>query len=57
MFLIKFVSAFLIVLLPFSGTCQITEVNPPDYIKTIIFKGNTPETQLPILKLGEYIVL
>ncbi len=57
MFSIKFVSAFLIVLLPFSGLSQITEVNPPDYIKTIIFKGNTSETQLPILKLGEYVVL
>ncbi|AUP78431.1 type IX secretion system plug protein [Flavivirga eckloniae] len=36
---------------------QVEEVNPPDYIKTINFKGNTPETQLPILRLGEYVVL
>tara|TARA_R110002049_G_scaffold993_2_gene7120 strand:- start:67401 stop:68651 length:1251 start_codon:yes stop_codon:yes gene_type:complete len=36
---------------------QIDEVNPPDYIKTITFKGNTPESQLPILRLGEYLVL
>lgn len=36
---------------------QIKEVTPPDYIKTINFKGNTPETQLPILKLGEYVIL
>lgn len=36
---------------------QIEEVNPPDYIKTIAFKSNTPESQLPILKLGEYLVL
>ncbi|GAA4290097.1 type IX secretion system plug protein [Aestuariibaculum suncheonense] len=36
---------------------QVEEVNPPDYIKTINFKGNTPETQLPILKLGEYVNL
>ncbi|MFD2823001.1 DUF5103 domain-containing protein [Lacinutrix iliipiscaria] len=34
-----------------------TEVAPPDYIKTITFKGNTPESQLPILKLGEYLKL
>ncbi|NMH88512.1 type IX secretion system plug protein [Flavivirga algicola] len=37
--------------------CQVEEMPPPDYIKTINFKGNTPETQLPILKLGEYVVL
>ena len=34
-----------------------TELAPPDYIKTINFKGNTPETQLPVLKLGEYVIL
>ena len=33
------------------------EVNPPEYIKTINFKGNTSESQLPILKLGEKLVL
>lgn len=33
------------------------EINPPDYIKTINFKGNTPESQLPILKLGDNLVL
>jgi hypothetical protein len=32
---------------------QVSEVNPPEYIKTIIFKSNTDESQLPILKLGE----
>jgi len=36
---------------------QVNEVNPPDYIKTIAFKGNTPESQLPVLRLGEYMVL
>jgi hypothetical protein len=36
---------------------QVEEVNPPDYIKTIAFKGNTPESQLPILRLGEYLIL
>src|SRR5690606_12033442 len=36
---------------------QIEEVNPPDYIKTILFKGNTDESQLPILKLGEPLLL
>lgn len=33
------------------------EINPPDYIKTINFKGNTPESQLPILKKGNNLVL
>ena len=33
------------------------EINPPDYIKTINFKGNTPESQLPVLKLGDNLVL
>jgi Domain of unknown function (DUF5103) len=37
--------------------CQVSEVNPPDFIKTIAFKSNTPESQLPVLKLGEYLVL
>ncbi len=36
---------------------QVKEITPPDYIKTINFKGNTPETQLPIIKLGEYVIL
>ncbi|KJD35839.1 ApaG [Tamlana sedimentorum] len=36
---------------------QIEEINPPDYIKTIIFKSNTDLSQLPILKLGEAIQL
>ena len=33
------------------------EVSPPDYIKTIAFKGNSQESQLPILKLGEFLRL
>ncbi len=52
--LIAFLSIILISNLTFG---QVDEVSPPDYIKTINFKGNTPETQLPILKLGEYVVL
>ncbi len=52
--LIAFLSIILISNLTFG---QVEEVSPPDYIKTINFKGNTPETQLPILKLGEYVVL
>lgn len=47
----------LLFLIPVASFCQVKEVNPPNYIKTINFKGNTPETQLPILKLGEYVIL
>jgi len=36
---------------------QAEELNPPDYIKTITFKGNTNESQLPILKLGDVLQL
>ncbi len=36
---------------------QVEETNPPNYIKTIGFKSNTPESQLPVLKLGDYIDL
>jgi len=36
---------------------QVEETNPQDYIKTITFKGNTNESQLPVLKLGEYLKL
>lgn len=33
------------------------EVEPPYYIKTITFKGNTNESELPILRLGEPLQL
>ncbi|MBE9488953.1 MAG: DUF5103 domain-containing protein [Bacteroidetes bacterium] len=36
---------------------QVNEVNPPDYIKTITFKSNTNQSQLPILKLSERLRL
>jgi hypothetical protein len=36
---------------------QVEEVNPPDFIKTINFKGNTNESQLPVLKLDTYLDL
>lgn len=34
-----------------------SETNPPDYIKSIYFKGNTPESQLPVIKMGERLIL
>jgi len=39
------------------GYSQVEEVTPPDFIKTITFKSNTTQGQLPILKLGEPIIL
>ena len=36
---------------------QVEEVQAPNYIKTITFKGNTPESQLPVLSLGDFVVM
>lgn len=37
---------------------QVTrEVNPPEHIKTITFKGDTNESQLPVIQLGDFIQL
>ncbi len=36
---------------------QVEDVSPPDFIKTITFKSNTTQGQLPVLKLGEPLVL
>lgn len=36
---------------------QVEEVNPPDFIKSITFKGSTNESQLPIIRLGEPLIL
>lgn len=36
---------------------QVQETNPPNYIKTITFKGSQQESQLPILRLGESLRL
>lgn len=46
---------FLIV--PFTLFSQAEEVSPPDFIKTITFKSNTTQGQLPVLKLGEPLIL
>jgi len=50
----QFIFLFLVPTFVFA---QVEEINPQDYIKTITFKGDTPESQLPILKLGEYLIL
>ncbi len=42
----------------FTGFSQVEEeVNPPNYIKTINFKGHTNESELPIIKLNERVQL
>lgn len=52
------VKHFLFFLLASSSVfSQVEEINPTEEIKTITFRGNTPESQLPILKLGEPLVL
>ena len=43
--------------LPFLLCSQAREVSPPDFIKTITFKSNTTQGQLPVLRLGEPLVL
>lgn len=53
----KLYHVLILALLPFQLMSQVVEVNPPDFIKTITFKSNTTQGQLPILKLGEPLVL
>ena len=36
---------------------QVFETAPPDEIKSIVFKGSTNESQLPIIKLGAPLIL
>ena len=50
-------SVVLFCIFPLICFSQVNELAPPNYIKTIQFKGNTPETQLPIIRLGEQLVL
>ncbi|GGD87728.1 hypothetical protein GCM10011312_09680 [Planktosalinus lacus] len=48
----NFFISFLLVS-PFFINGQVSETAAPNFIKTITFQGNTPQAQLPILKLGE----
>ncbi len=36
---------------------QVEEITPPDYIKSIYFNGGTTESQLPIIQLGQPLLL
>ena len=53
----KFPSFLIIFSLPILLFSQAVEVSPPYFIKTITFKSNTTQGQLPVLKLGEPLVL
>lgn len=48
---------FLALGLVVSVQAQVEETNPPATIKSIQFSGNTPQAQLPIIKLGESLHL
>ncbi|MFV0565166.1 MAG: type IX secretion system plug protein domain-containing protein [Flavobacteriaceae bacterium] len=50
-------SALFIFLFSIIGFSQTQEIAPPDFIKTITFKGTSIETQLPIIKLGDALSL
>src|SRR5690554_3337166 len=55
----KYLFAFTLVFLTasFISIAQLNEIQPPHHIQTVIFKGVTPEAQIPIVKLGESITL
>lgn len=50
-------SLLLLLLLPTILLSQVKEVSAPDFIKTITFKSNTTQGQLPVLRLGEPLIL
>jgi len=50
--------SFLFITVVFLSSAQIVERTPPEYIRTIEFKGNTAgQSKLPILRLGEPLYL
>lgn len=53
----SYVFALSIGLMTTIGFSQVEEVNPPDFIKTITFRGDTDQSQLPIIKLGAPLIL
>lgn len=55
---IRLTLTLLFLLFSINIDAQVTrEVNPPEHIKTITFKGDTNESQLPVIKLGDFIQL
>ena len=55
--MLKHLCIIFIFLLSFSGFPQVEEVEPDDLIKTITFKSNTNQSELPILNLNERLTL
>jgi hypothetical protein len=55
--MLKHLCIIFIFLLSFSGFSQVEEVEPDDLIKTITFKSNTNQSELPILNLNERLTL
>ncbi|OZV69198.1 type IX secretion system plug protein [Winogradskyella aurantia] len=53
----RFINLLFFLLIASLGWTQAIEVSPPDFIKTIQFKANTTQGQLPILRLGEPLEL
>ena len=51
------IALFLLLQIQETKAQEVFETNPPDFIKTITFKGNTPESQLPVLRLGDPLIL
>lgn len=54
---LKFIKFTIFLLFTSIALGQIQETNPPNYIKTITFKGSQQESQLPVLRLGEPLFL
>jgi hypothetical protein len=55
--ILKLQHIIILLLTPIIGFSQAQEINPPEFIQTIIFKSNTNQGELPILKLGETLSL
>lgn len=57
----RFFNKVLCLLIPFFSVVfsfgQAEEITPPDYIKTIYFNGGTSQSQLPIIELGQRLLL
>lgn len=53
----KLKQLILLLIIPLTSFSQVEEIIPPDYIKTIYFNGETAESQLPIIRLGESLNL
>src|SRR5690606_32961947 len=54
---LKLTAFHILFLMTVYASAQVKETNPPQYIKTITFKGSQQESQLPILRLGEPLYL